>query len=403
MLDVKDIKNDFPIFKSKEKNFIYLDSASTSQKPQSVIDSVSSYYDSYSANIHRALYEIGEKATDKYESVREKVRKFMNVPDSHSIIFSSGTTESINLIAYAWGTKNLNNDDHILITEMEHHSNLVPWQLLSSRSNASLDYILLNNDGTLELESLEKKILSKTKIISVSHQSNVFGTINPINKIIDEAKKVGAITVIDGAQAVPHMKVDIENLGCDFYAFSGHKMLGPTGVGVLIGRKTILEKMDPFMGGGEMINTVTMEKSTWNDVPWKFEAGTPNIAQVIGLGAAIDYIEKIGIENIHQHEQGLLKYGLEILSQNENIVLYGNPEIRGAVIPFNVKNVHPHDLAKFLDTDGICIRAGHHCTQPIMNRLGINATARASFYIYNTKNDIEKLGDSIKKTADIFK
>ena len=403
MLDVKNIKNDFPIFKSKEKNFIYLDSASTSQKPQSVIDSVSSYYDSYSANIHRALYEIGEKATDKYESVREKVRKFMNVPDSHSIIFSSGTTESINLIAYAWGTKNLNKDDHILITEMEHHSNLIPWQLLSSRSKASLDYIMLNNDGTLELESLEKKILSKTKIISVSHQSNVFGTINPINKIIDDAKNVGAITVIDGAQAAPHMKVDIENLGCDFYAFSGHKMLGPTGVGVLIGRKTILEKMDPFMGGGEMINTVTLEESTWNDVPWKFEAGTPNIAQVIGLGAAIDYIEKIGIENIHQHEQALLKYGLDILSQNKNIVLYGNPEIRGAVIPFNVKNVHPHDLAKFLDTDGICIRAGHHCTQPIMNRLGINATARASFYIYNTKNDIEKLGDSIKKTADIFK
>lgn len=403
MLDVKNIKNDFPIFKSKEKNFIYLDSASTSQKPQSVIDSVSSYYDSYSANIHRALYEIGEKATDKYESVREKVRQFMNVPDSHSIIFTSGTTESINLIAYAWGTKNINKDDHILITEMEHHSNLIPWQLLSSRSNSSLDYILLNNDGTLELESLEKKILSKTKIISVSHQSNVFGTINPINKIIDEAKKVGAITVIDGAQAVPHMKVDIENLGCDFYAFSGHKMLGPTGVGVLIGRKTILEKMDPFMGGGEMINTVTMEKSTWNDVPWKFEAGTPNIAQVIGLGAAIDYIEKIGIENIHQHEQALLKHGLDIFSQDENIVLYGNPEIRGAVIPFNVKNVHPHDLAKFLDTDGICIRAGHHCTQPIMNRLGINATARASFYIYNTKDDIEKLGDSIKKTADIFK
>jgi len=403
VLDVKNIKNDFPTFKSKEKNFIYLDSASTSQKPQSVIDSVSSYYDSYSANIHRALYEIGEKATDKYESVREKVRQFMNVPDSHSIIFSSGTTESLNLIAYAWGTKNLNKDDHILITEMEHHSNLIPWQLLSSRSNSSLDYILLNNDGTLELESLEKKILSKTKIISVSHQSNVFGTINPINKIIDEAKKVGAITVIDGAQAVPHMKVDIENLGCDFYAFSGHKMLGPTGVGVLIGRKTILEKMDPFMGGGEMINTVTMEKSTWNDVPWKFEAGTPNIAQVIGLGAAIDYIEKIGIENIHQHEQALLKHGLDIFSQDENIVLYGNPEIRGAVIPFNVKNVHPHDLAKFLDTDGICIRAGHHCTQPIMNRLGINATARASFYIYNTKDDIEKLGDSIKKTADIFK
>ncbi len=402
MLDVNNIRNDFPAFRSKEKNFIYLDSASTSQKPQSVIDSVSSYYSSYAANIHRALYEIGEKATDKYENVRDKVKQFMNVPDSHSVIFSRSTTESINLIAYAWGTKNLSQDDHILITEMEHHSNIVPWQLLASRSNAALDYISLKNDGMLELESFKKKISSKTKILSISHQSNVFGTVNPINEIIDEAKKVDAITVIDGAQAVPHMKVNIEDLGCDFYAFSGHKMLGPTGVGVLIGRKNILEEMDPFMGGGEMINTVNMDKSTWNDVPWKFEAGTPNIAQVIGLGAAIDYIEKIGIENIHQYEQELLKYGLDILSQDENITLYGNPTMRGAVIPFNVKNIHPHDLAKFLDTDGICIRAGHHCAQPIMNKLKITATARASFYIYNTRNDIEKLVEGIKKTADIF-
>ena len=402
MLDVNNIRNDFPAFRSKEKNFIYLDSASTSQKPQSVIDSVSSYYSSYAANIHRALYEIGEKATDKYENVRDKVKQFMNVPDSHSVIFSRSTTESINLIAYAWGTKNLSQDDHILITEMEHHSNIVPWQLLASRSNAALDYISLKNDGMLELESFKKKISSKTKILSISHQSNVFGTVNPINEIIDEAKKVDAITVIDGAQAVPHMKVNIEDLGCDFYAFSGHKMLGPTGVGVLIGRKNILEEMDPFMGGGEMINTVNMDKSTWNDVPWKFEAGTPNIAQVIGLGAAIDYIEEIGIENIHQYEQELLKYGLDILSQDENITLYGNPTTRGAVIPFNVKNIHPHDLAKFLDTDGICIRAGHHCAQPIMNKLKISATARASFYIYNTRNDIEKLVEGIKKTADIF-
>ncbi len=402
MLDVNNIRNDFPAFRSKKKNFIYLDSASTSQKPQSVIDSVSSYYSSYAANIHRALYEIGEKATDKYENVRDKVKQFMNVPDSHSVIFSRSTTESINLIAYAWGTKNLSQDDHILITEMEHHSNIVPWQLLASRSNAALDYISLKNDGMLELESFKKKISSKTKILSISHQSNVFGTVNPINEIIDEAKKVDAITVIDGAQAVPHMKVDIEDLDCDFYAFSGHKMLGPTGVGVLIGRKNILEKMDPFMGGGEMINTVNMDKSTWNDVPWKFEAGTPNIAQVIGLGAAIDYIEKIGIENIHQYEQELLQYGLDILSQDENITLYGNPTTRGAVIPFNVKNIHPHDLAKFLDTDGICIRAGHHCAQPIMNKLEITATARASFYIYNTRNDIEKLVEGIKKTADIF-
>ena len=239
-------------------------------------------------------------------------------------------------------------------------------------------------------------------MISLTHQSNVFGTINPLNNIIDEAKKIGAITVIDGAQAVPHMKVDIKKLGCDFYAFSGHKMLGPTGVGVLIARKNILEEIDPFMGGGEMINSVNMDESTWNEVPWKFEAGTPNIAQVIGLGAAIDYIQKIGIENIHQHEQELLHYGLDLLDQNKDVTLYGKADNRGAVIPFNLENIHPHDLAKFLDTDGICIRAGHHCAQPIMNKLGVSATARASFYLYNTKEDIEKLVESINKTVRIF-
>ena len=402
MLDVNQIRNDFPIFRKKDGDFIYLDSASTSQKPESVIESVSSYYNSYAANIHRALYEIGEKATDRYESVREKVKRFINVPDSHVVIFTRSTTESINLIAYAWGTKTLAKDDQILITEMEHHSNIVPWQLLSSRSNASLNYIPIKKDGTLELEELKKNISSKTKLVSVSHQSNVFGTINPINDIIDEAKKIGAITVVDGAQAVPHMKIDIKELDCDFYAFSGHKMLGPTGVGVLVARKNILEEMDPFMGGGEMINTVNMNESTWNEVPWKFEAGTPNIAQVIGLGASIDYIENIGIDMIHQHEQELLHYGLEILSQNENITLYGKAKKRGGVIPFNVKNIHPHDLAKFLDTDGICIRAGHHCAQPIMNKLGVSATARASFYLYNTKEDIESLAESIKKTVGIF-
>ena len=402
MLDVNQVRNDFPIFRKKDGDFIYLDSASTSQKPESVIESISSYYNSYAANIHRALYEIGEKATDRYESVREKVKRFINVPDSHVVIFTRSTTESINLIAYAWGTKKLAKDDQILITEMEHHSNIVPWQLLSSRSNASLNYIPIKKDGTLELEELKKNISSKTKLVSASHQSNVFGTINPINDIIDEAKKIGAVTVIDGAQAVPHMKVDIKELDCDFYAFSGHKMLGPTGVGVLVARKNILEEMDPFMGGGEMINTVDMNESTWNEVPWKFEAGTPNIAQVIGLGSSIDYIEKIGIDMIHQHEQELLHYGLEILSQNEDITLYGKAKKRGAVIPFNVKNIHPHDLAKFLDTDGICIRAGHHCAQPIMNKLGISATARASFYLYNTKEDIESLAESIKKTVGIF-
>ena len=402
MLDIDQIRNDFPAYRKKDGNFIYLDSASTSQKPEFVIDAISSYYSSYAANIHRALYEIGEKATDKYEKVREKVKQFINVPDSHVVIFTGGTTESINLIAYSWGSNNLSNGDQILITEMEHHSNIVPWQLLCSRSNASLNYIPIKKDGTLELGKLKENILPKTKLISLTHQSNVFGTINPLNNIIDEAKKIGAITVIDGAQAVPHMKVDIKKLGCDFYAFSGHKMLGPTGVGVLIARKNILEEIDPFMGGGEMINSVNMDESTWNEVPWKFEAGTPNIAQVIGLGAAIDYIQKIGIENIHQHEQELLHYGLDLLDQNKDVTLYGKADNRGAVIPFNLENIHPHDLAKFLDTDGICIRAGHHCAQPIMNKLRVSATARASFYLYNTKEDIEKLVESINKTVRIF-
>ena len=402
MLDIDQIRNDFPAYRKKDGNFIYLDSASTSQKPEFVIDAISSYYSSYAANIHRALYEIGEKATDKYEKVREKVKQFINVPDSHVVIFTGGTTESINLIAYSWGSNNLSNGDQILITEMEHHSNIVPWQLLCSRSNASLNYIPIKKDGMLELGKLKENILPKTRLISLTHQSNVFGTINPLNNIIDEAKKIGAITVIDGAQAVPHMKVDIKKLGCDFYAFSGHKMLGPTGVGVLIARKNILEEIDPFMGGGEMINSVNMDESTWNEVPWKFEAGTPNIAQVIGLGAAIDYIQKIGIENIHQHEQELLHYGLDLLDQNKDVTLYGKADNRGAVIPFNLENIHPHDLAKFLDTDGICIRAGHHCAQPIMNKLGVSATARASFYLYNTKEDIEKLVESINKTVRIF-
>jgi cysteine desulfurase/selenocysteine lyase len=285
---------------------------------------------------------------------------------------------------------------------MEHHSNLVPWQLVAQKTKTSLKFISLTNDGTLDLEHIDSLFSKRTKLMSVSHQSNVFGTVNPIEMLITKAKDVGAITVIDGAQAVPHMQVDITQLGCDFYAFSGHKMVGPTGVGVLIGKTDLLEKMDPFMGGGEMIDTVTLEKSTWNKVPWKFEAGTPNIAQVIGLGAAIDYLKNVGMEKIHAHEKELLDYGLDVLSLNKEITLFGNADNRGAVIPFNVKNIHPHDLAKFLDTDGICVRAGHHCAQPIMNHLGVTATARASFYLYNTKNDIDALAEGIEKTARIF-
>ena len=398
MLDVEKIRKDFPIFNDLNKPFIYLDSASTSQKPQKVIDTISSYYNSYTANVHRALYSIGEKATDEYENVRLLVKKMLNVPDSHSVIFTSGTTESINLIAYSWGLKNLKKADSVLITEMEHHSNIIPWQLITKLTDSSLNYIPLCSNGTLNTESMNEQLLSSTKIISISHQSNVFGTINPIKNIIDKAKSMDILTLIDGAQAVPHLEVDLAELDSDFYVFSGHKMLGPTGVGVLIGRNELLEEMEPFLGGGEMINKVNMHESTWNEIPWKFEAGTPKVAQVIGLGAAIKYLMNIGLENIHNHEQGLLQYALDILEQNENIILYGNPPERGAVIPFNLKNIHAHDLAKFLDLDGICIRAGHHCAQPIMDYLNVSSTARISMNIYNDENDIDILAAGIKKT-----
>tara|TARA_Y100000994_G_scaffold83849_1_gene69110 strand:- start:1310 stop:2515 length:1206 start_codon:yes stop_codon:yes gene_type:complete len=400
MLNTNHIRKEFPIYQERE-GLVYLDSASTTQKPQCVIDSVSSFYSNYNANVHRALYEIGEKATNEFESVRLKIKKFLNVPDSHEVIFTRSSTESINLVAYSWGISNLNKDNGVLVTEMEHHSNLVPWQIISERTSSKLRYLPLEKNGTLDLSSIEID-LNETGLLAMVHQSNVFGTINPISKIVDLAKSKGVLTLIDGAQAVPHFAVDISKIDCDFYVFSGHKMVGPTGVGVLIGRKTILEKMDPFLGGGEMINNVTMDKSTWNEIPWKFEAGTPNIAQVIGLGRAIEFIESIGIKNIQQHEDQLLNYGIDELSKIEGMELYGNPSNRGAVIPFNIQNVHSHDLAKFLDTDKICIRAGHHCAQPIMNVLGISASARASFYLYNDAHDIDNLVKSIVKTAKIL-
>tara|TARA_B100000941_G_scaffold69935_1_gene47363 strand:- start:14573 stop:15778 length:1206 start_codon:yes stop_codon:yes gene_type:complete len=400
MLNTNHIRKEFPIYQERE-GLVYLDSASTTQKPQCVIDAVSSFYSNYNANVHRALYEIGEKATNEFESVRLKIKKFLNVPDSHEVIFTRSSTESINLVAYSWGISNLNKDNGVLVTEMEHHSNLVPWQIISEKTSSKLRYLPLEKNGTLDLSSIEMD-LNEIGLLAMVHQSNVFGTINPISKIVDFAKSKGVLTLVDGAQAVPHFAVDISKIDCDFYVFSGHKMVGPTGVGVLIGRKTILEKMDPFLGGGEMINNVTMDKSTWNEIPWKFEAGTPNIAQVIGLGRAIEFIESIGIENIQQHEDQLLKYGIDELSKIDGMELYGNPSNRGAVIPFNIQNIHSHDLAKFLDTDKICIRAGHHCAQPIMNVLGISASARASFYLYNDASDIDKLVKSIVKTAKIL-
>ena len=400
MINIKEVKKEFPIFSERE-GLVYLDSASTTQKPQCVVDSVASYYSNYNANVHRALYEIGEKATNEYEGVREKIKDFLNVPDSHEVIFTRSTTESINLVAYSWGMSNLNEDRGVLVSEMEHHSNLVPWQIVTEKTFSQLKHLPLNENGMLDLSSLETD-LNNIGILALVHQSNVFGTINPVTKIVNQAKTKGVLTLIDGAQSVPHFPVDISSIDCDFYVFSGHKIVGPTGVGVLIGRKSILDNMDPFLGGGEMINNVTMQKSTWNEVPWKFEAGTPNIAQVIGLGRAIDYIDDIGLSNIQMHEDSLLKYGLEELSKIDDILLYGNPSNRGAVIPFNIEGIHSHDLAKFLDTDKVCIRAGHHCAQPIMSALGISASARASFYLYNDTNDIDELVMSIKKTAKIL-
>ena len=394
-----EIKKDFPIF--SDSDLVYLDNAATTQKPQSVLDDVDSLYKDANANVHRALYSLGSEATERFENSRKKVAKYIGANSEKEIVFTSGTTESIHLLARSIGNT-LKPGDEILISEMEHHSNIVPWQMTAQRTGATLKYLSIKETGELDISNPEKYFTSKTKIISLTDMSNVLGTINPIKKLSAKAHQVGAIMIVDGAQGASHLPVDVKELGCDFYAFSGHKMLGPTGIGVIWGKTEYLEKMDPFMGGGEMINTVNMDKSTWNEVPWKFEAGTPNIAQVIGLGASIDYLEKIGIENIHQHEQELLHYGLKLLEQNKNVNLYGGAENRGGVIPFNVKNIHPHDLAKFLDTDGICIRAGHHCAQPIMNKLEISATARASFYLYNTKEDIEKLVEGIEKTVRIF-
>ncbi|NHZ86490.1 MAG: SufS family cysteine desulfurase [Planctomycetia bacterium] len=401
-LDINKIRSDFPIF--ADKSLIYLDSAATTQKPQQVINAISDFYSNYYANVHRGIYELSMKATEAYESARQKIANFINAADWRSIVFTSGTTESINLVAYSWARKNLNRNDEILITEMEHHSNIVPWQLIAKDTGVKLKYIPINTDGTLNLNNIGELITNKTKLISIIHQSNVFGTINPIKKIIEYAKKVNAITFIDAAQSIPHGHVDVQDLDCDFLAFSGHKMLGPTGIGVLYGKTELLDSMSPFMGGGDMINSVTMTESTWNDIPYKFEAGTPNIAQAIGLGAAIDYINEIGMSNIHEHEQNLLSMALDKLQSIDGLEIYGHQNSEnGAVISFNLQGIHPHDLAQFLDQDGIAVRAGHHCAQPIMDKLGVSSTIRASFYLYNTEEEIDLLCKSLRKTANFFK
>ena len=401
-LDVKNIRNDYPIFQKKWANgsFCYLDSAATSQTPIQVIDAVAEYYSDYNANVHRSIYAIGEQATRAYESAREKVSQFIGAEESRSVVFTRGTTEAINLVAYAWGRHNLKKGDEILITEMEHHSNLVPWQLVARDMGATLKTIPFRTDGTLE--NVETYFNENTKIVSVIHQSNVLGTVNPVDEIISLAKSVGAVTLIDAAQSVPHSPVDVSSLECDFLAFSGHKMLGPTGVGVLYGKLNLLEEMEPFLAGGEMIREVTFEKSTWNDVPWKFEAGTPNIAQVIGLGSAVDYLSEIGLDKINAHETAISNYAVEKLNEIDEVTIYGNPPKRGGVVTFNLHNIHPHDLAQLLDKEGVAIRAGHHCAQPLMDKLGVTATARASFYLYNDLEDIDKLVAALIKSMDFL-
>jgi cysteine desulfurase/selenocysteine lyase len=402
-----ELRNDFPIFKKKinGKELVYLDNASTTQKPCSVINSITDFYSNYNSNIHRAVYQLAEEATTLYEQSREKIANFINVRPEE-IVFTRNTTESINLIAHSWARTNLKKDDGVAITELEHHSNIVPWQILSQEIGTRLEYVGIDENGFLDLEYLIELISSKkVRLVSLSHMSNVLGTIVPIERIIKIAHENDIPVLVDGAQSVPHMPVDVKNMDCDFLVFSAHKMLGPTGVGVLYAKKEVLEKMRPFMGGGDMIKEVFKFHTNYNEVPYKFEAGTPNIADVVGFGAAIDYLEKIGMENIRKHEIDLTEYALEAMLSINHLTVYGprDPNYRGGVISFNIADIHPHDLATIMNDHGIAIRSGHHCAQVLMQRLDVPATSRASFYIYNTKEEIDKFVNAIKEAGRIFK
>lgn len=403
------LRKDFPILQRTvrdNKKLVYLDNASTTQKPNQVIDAINDYYRNHNANIHRAVYALAEEATELYEATRDKIANFINVKNREEIIFVRGTTEAINLVAYAWGRTHVKKDDIIITTEYEHHSNIVPWQLLTQEKGAKLEYIRMDDNGELILDDLDKYLATgKVKLVTFSLMSNVLGTITDAEKIISKCKEYGVLTLIDGAQAVPHMPVDVEKLGCDFFAFSGHKMLGPTGIGVLWVRKSVLQTMNPFHGGGDMIREVHKYETTWNDLPYKFEAGTPNIADVIGFGAAIDYLTKLGMNNVREHEIELTKYAIEKLSLIPGLTIYGTKDIskRGGVISFNFADVHPHDVAQIIDEEGIAVRSGHHCAQVLMERLNVAATSRASFYIYNTKDEVDSLINSLNKVARIFK
>jgi cysteine desulfurase/selenocysteine lyase len=406
-LDPAVIRRDFPILSTETNGhpLVYLDSASTSQKPRAVLDAVDEFYAEYNANVHRGIYTIGERSTAAYERARAKVARFINAPDAHEIIFTRNATEAINLVAYSWGRKNIERGDAIVLTEMEHHANLVPWQILVQERDADLEFIPITDDGVLRLDVLDVLLRLKPRLVAFTHVSNTLGTINPVAEIVEKAHAAGALVLVDGAQAVPHVPVDVQAIGADFYAFSGHKMLAPTGSGALWARKELLEAMPPFLAGGEMIREVHLRRSEWNDVPWKFEAGTPDISAEIGLGAAADYLLELGMGRVREHELELLEYALDVLPKKlPNIELYGpmDPRIRGGVVPFNVPGVHPHDVAQVLDRFGVAVRAGHHCTMPLHERLDVAATARASFSVYTTRDDIDALADGLVEVQKLF-
>ncbi|WP_119316997.1 cysteine desulfurase [Companilactobacillus formosensis] len=401
------IRDNFPILKQRinDEPLVYLDSAATSQKPQAVIDSITNYYQTINANTHRSVYTLGQRATDEYELARKKVQRFIKAKSSKEIIFTKGTTDSLNLVASTYGEANIQPGDEIVITYMEHHSNLIPWQQLALRKNAVLKYIELTNDGQLDMNDAQSKITDKTKIVAVTHASNVLGVTNDIEKLAQIAHLHNAVIVVDGAQAVPHQPVDVQVLDADFYAFSGHKMLSPMGIGVLYGKKELLEQMSPYQFGGEMINSVDKFDSTWSELPWKFEAGTQNVSGAIGLGKAIDYLNDLGMENIAEYEQELIDYALPKLLDIKGLTVYGPQDstAHNTVISFNLSNLHPHDVATAFDMDGVAVRAGHHCAQPLMKYLGVVATVRASFYFYNTKADVDKLLQAITDTKEFFR
>lgn len=406
MIDGKKIRQDFPILDQivNDEPLVYLDNAATTQKPQAVLTALNDYYHHDNANVHRGVHTLAERATEAYEAAREKVRNFVNAKETAEILFTRGTTTSLNWVAQSFGEAFIEAGDEIVISYMEHHANIIPWQQLAQRKNAKLVYLGITPDGHLDMNDAKEKIGPKTKIVSIAQVSNVLGVVNPIAELTALAHAAGAIMVVDGAQAVPHMPVDVQALDCDFYAFSGHKMCGPTGIGVLYGKRQWLEQMEPVEFGGEMIDFVNLYDSTWKELPWKFEAGTPNIAGAIGLGAAIDYLSALGMDNIHQSEQDLVNYVLPKLTAIEGLTVYGpqNPAEHTGVVAFNLDGIHPHDVATALDMEGVAVRAGHHCAQPLLQHLQVPATARASFYFYNTKEDADRLVAAILATKEFF-